>query len=130
MYFYVKKSLNIYIGVHYSTAGSWFPGLAVNNAYTQVQQKIAIANIVGQEQADKYVTSHQFLSRGHLAAKSDYVFATGQRATFWFINAAPQWQPFNGGNWNWLEQVNLHITFLKNIFTYDVCIGTNIRKQI
>ncbi|KAF9824241.1 hypothetical protein SFRURICE_019921 [Spodoptera frugiperda] len=54
--------------------------------------------------ANQYITNHQFMSRGHLAAKSDYVFATGQRATFYFINAAPQWQPFNAGNWNSLEQ--------------------------
>ncbi|VVC91601.1 uncharacterized protein LOC126970643 [Leptidea sinapis] len=85
-------------------AGSHFPGVAVNNLYTQVSQKQAIARVVGNALADRYVTSHQFLARGHLVAKSDKVFATGQRATFWFINAAPQWQPFNAGNWNWLEQ--------------------------
>ncbi|CAH2062851.1 unnamed protein product, partial [Iphiclides podalirius] len=84
--------------------GSFFPGVDVNNRYTQVQQKISIARYVGNALADRYVTSHQFLARGHLAAKSDFVFATGQRATFYFINCAPQWQPFNAGNWNWLEQ--------------------------
>lgn len=73
--------------------------------YTQVEQRRTIAQFVGQTLADRYVTSHQFLARGHLAAKSDYVFATGQRASFYFINAAPQWQPFNAGNWNSLEQV-------------------------
>ncbi|KAJ0179395.1 hypothetical protein K1T71_005107 [Dendrolimus kikuchii] len=85
-------------------AGSFFPGVAVNNAYTQVSQKAMIATFVGNALADRYVTSSQFLARGHLAAKTDFVFATGQRATFYFINAAPQWQPFNAGNWNWLEQ--------------------------
>ncbi|CAG5055954.1 unnamed protein product [Parnassius apollo] len=85
-------------------AGSFFPSVGINNRYTQVEQKISIANYVGAELADKYVTSTQFLSRGHLAAKTDFVFATGQRSTFYFINAAPQWQPFNAGNWNWLEQ--------------------------
>ncbi|XP_075973002.1 salivary endonuclease-like [Anticarsia gemmatalis] len=85
-------------------AGSFFPGVAVNTMYTQAQQKATIAQYVGQALADRYITSHQFMSRGHLAAKSDYVFATGQRATFYFINAAPQWQPFNAGNWNSLEQ--------------------------
>ncbi|XP_013185934.2 uncharacterized protein LOC106131381 [Amyelois transitella] len=85
-------------------AGSFYPGVAVNTLYTQVQQKATIASLVGQELADKYITSTQFLSRGHLAAKTDYIFATGQRATFYFINAAPQFQPFNAGNWNWLEQ--------------------------
>nr|UVJ48449.1 dsRNase1 [Hyphantria cunea] len=83
---------------------SFFPGVSVNNLYTQVQQRQTIAEFVGQELADKYVTSRQFLARGHLAAKTDFVFATGQRATFYFINVAPQWQPFNAGNWNWLEQ--------------------------
>ncbi|CAG9563050.1 unnamed protein product [Danaus chrysippus] len=88
----------------FSTAGGFFPGVNINNVYTQVSQKAAIARLVGNALADKYVTNTQFLARGHLAAKSDYVFATGQRATFFFINAAPQWQPFNAGNWNNLEQ--------------------------
>ncbi|CAH0397505.1 unnamed protein product [Chilo suppressalis] len=85
-------------------AGSFFPGVNINSVYTQVQQKQAIARIVGQAMADRYVTSTQFLARGHLTAKSDFVFATAQRSSFYFINAAPQWQPFNAGNWNWLEQ--------------------------
>lgn len=85
-------------------AGSFFPGVAVNTMYTQVQQKATIASLVGNELADKYVTSTQFLARGHLAAKTDFIYATGQRSSFYFINAAPQWQPFNAGNWNWLEQ--------------------------
>ncbi|XP_049864932.1 uncharacterized protein LOC126366062 [Pectinophora gossypiella] len=85
-------------------AGSFFPGVGINALYTQVQQKAKIAEYVGAELADKYVTSTQFLARGHLTAKSDMIFATGQRSTFYFINAAPQWQPFNAGNWNWLEQ--------------------------
>nr|XP_032512098.1 uncharacterized protein LOC116766366 [Danaus plexippus plexippus] len=85
------------------SAGGFFPGVNINNVYTQASQKTAIARLVGNALADKYVTNNQFLARGHLAAKSDYVFATGQRATFFFINAAPQWQPFNAGNWNNLE---------------------------
>jgi DNA/RNA endonuclease G (NUC1) len=48
-------------------------------------------------------TGDLFLSRGHLTARVDFVFATQQQATFWLTNAAPQWQTFNGGNWNTLE---------------------------
>lgn len=44
-----------------------------------------------------------FLSRGHLAAKSDFLQGAVQAATFRYTNAAPQWQAFNGGNWNALE---------------------------
>lgn len=83
--------------------------MAINTVYTQVAQKAMIATFVGEANADRYVTSSQFLARGHLAAKTDFIFATGQRLTFYFVNAAPQWQPFNAGNWNWLEQVYLKI---------------------
>ncbi|KAH9641968.1 hypothetical protein HF086_011718 [Spodoptera exigua] len=63
-------------------AGSFFPGVAVNTMYTQANQKTVVTRYVGATLADRYITSHQFMARGHLAAKSDYVFATGQRATF------------------------------------------------
>ncbi|CAH2045751.1 unnamed protein product, partial [Iphiclides podalirius] len=86
------------------SAGGFFPGVDINNRYTQVQQKLTIAAYVGNDLAEKYVTNTQFLARGHLAAKTDFIYATGQRATFYFINSAPQWQLFNSGNWNWLEQ--------------------------
>lgn len=81
--------------------------MAINNLYTQNHQRERIAQLTG---IDTYVTTTQFLARGHLAAKSDFVYATGQRASFYFINAAPQWQPFNAGNWNWLEQVNVFLS--------------------
>ncbi|CAH0721640.1 unnamed protein product, partial [Brenthis ino] len=85
-------------------AGAHFPGVAINTVYTQVNQRNVIAGLVGNNMVDNYITTTNFLARGHLAAKSDFVFATGQRATFYFSNAAPQWQPFNAGNWNTLEQ--------------------------
>lgn len=36
-------------------------------------------------------------------AKSDNLHGAAQISTFWHSNAAPQWQTFNGGNWNALE---------------------------
>lgn len=47
-----------------------------------------------------------FLARGHLAARSDFIYIAHQRATYNFLNVAPQWQSFNGGNWAILEEVN------------------------
>ncbi|XP_026326824.1 uncharacterized protein LOC113235359, partial [Hyposmocoma kahamanoa] len=81
--------------------GTFFPGVDINNLYTQTHQRNRIAQLTGR---NTYVNDTQFLSRGHLAARTDFIFATGQEASFWFINAAPQWQPFNAGNWNSLEQ--------------------------
>lgn len=48
--------------------------------------------------------SNFYLSRGHLTANRDFVYDALQRSTFYFINAAPQWQCFNGGNWRNLEE--------------------------
>jgi len=50
-----------------------------------------------------YVIGNYFLSRGHLAANADFVYGSAQRATFWFLNVAPQWQTFNGANWAQIE---------------------------
>ncbi|XP_023247165.1 uncharacterized protein LOC111643477 [Copidosoma floridanum] len=46
----------------------------------------------------------QFLNRGHLAAKADFVYGSQQSATFWLLNTAPQWSNFNAGNWLRIEE--------------------------
>ncbi|XP_059046713.1 uncharacterized protein LOC131842199 [Achroia grisella] len=74
----------------------------VESLFSPRGQKAAVAQLVG-PMIDMYVTKNEFLSRGHLAAKTDFVFAFGERATFHYVNCAPQWTGFNGGNWNTLE---------------------------
>ncbi len=51
--------------------------------------------------ADDYIDydSGLYLARGHLSPASDFVYNSFQDATFYYINAAPQWQNFNAGNW-------------------------------
>lgn len=110
-------------------AGTFYPGVSVNKMYTQVQQKATIANIVGSTLASKYITEIQFLSRGHLAAKTDFIYANGQRASFYFINVAPQWQPFNGGNWNMVEQ-NLRTRIGEAGYNTTIYTGTFLTSQL
>jgi len=47
--------------------------------------------------------SRIYLARGHLAPDSDFQYNVQQHATYFFINVAPQFQAFNGGNWVVLE---------------------------
>lgn len=78
----------------------------VNTLYTRAQQRITINGLLGLEQnSTKYVhaTNDYYLARGHLTAKADFVYGAAHRLTFYFVNVAPQWQTFNGGNWERLE---------------------------
>ncbi|GJQ78069.1 hypothetical protein Trydic_g16000, partial [Trypoxylus dichotomus] len=82
-------------------------GFSIDTLYTRNRQRITINALLGlSETSYQYIaeTSDLFLARGHLAAKADFLYGAQQRATFYFVNAAPQWQTFNGQNWNYLEQ--------------------------
>lgn len=81
-------------------------GLDPTNLYRRATQRITFTTLLGSQQlAEQYIhlTNDYFLSKGHLVAKADFLHGAHQMATFWYINAAPQWQTFNGNNWNSLE---------------------------
>lgn len=66
----------------------YFQGKNVDNLYTRVNQQNVLAGILGSmEQAKKFVpdTTDYFFARGHLAAKSDFIYGTEHRATFWMM---------------------------------------------
>lgn len=78
----------------------YYPGLKVDSLYTQKEQIKTISKIVGSaDLAATYVSNKNFLSRGHLAPNGDFLDWPSQDASFYFMNAAPQWTSFNGGNW-------------------------------
>lgn len=82
-------------------------GTTVDTLYTRNQQRETINALLGlSPSSDKYIaqTGNLFLARGHLAAKADFVYGSQQRLTFYFVNAAPQWQQTNAQNWFFLER--------------------------
>ncbi|XP_030758978.1 uncharacterized protein LOC115884515 [Sitophilus oryzae] len=77
----------------------------VNSYYVRGTQRRTINTLLGLSATDtKYIQDNNyFLSRGHLIARSDYFYAAQQNSTFYFPNALPQWQSFNGFNWDQTE---------------------------
>lgn len=87
--------------ISFSKTG-FYKGKNVNSLYTINQQMKTFSKLLNNSY-EQYFTKKSFLSRGHLSAKSDHIFGSHQRTTFTFINAAPQWQRFNDGTWNTIE---------------------------
>jgi hypothetical protein len=80
--------------------------MSVDNLYTQNTQRQTISGLLGSPQlGNQFIvpSTDYYLARGHLAANTDFVYGSQQRATFHFVNVARQWQTFNAGNWEALE---------------------------
>lgn len=109
--------------------GAFFAGINVDTAYSQAGQNTTVASIVGSyDLAVKYIDvgKSYFFARGHLAPDGDFIDAGSQDATYYYINAAPQWQSFNNGNWKSLEFGVRNLAIDRNVNlktftgTYDI----------
>ncbi|XP_061725478.1 uncharacterized protein LOC133531341 isoform X1 [Cydia pomonella] len=87
------------------TGGDLFPSkVHIEKLYKTQYEKDRFNEILGPNMADKYFSKNQFLTRGHLAPRADFSLAALQRATFHFVNVAPQWMKGNRGDWGALEE--------------------------
>ncbi|XP_023288044.1 uncharacterized protein LOC111673945 [Orussus abietinus] len=87
--------------------GDFYDDHDLDNQYRRASQIDTLSKILNStELGNFYVskTTNYYFSRGHLTAKTDFVYGAAQWTTFWYLNSAPQWQTFNGGNWMMLEQ--------------------------
>jgi DNA/RNA non-specific endonuclease len=105
----------------------FFPGKDINYLQTTNVQRQTLATILGSsDQAYKFIPDppgNYFMSRGHIAAMTDFVYATEQFATFFYINTAPQWQGFNSLNWQSVEDGTRKLAADRGI-TLDTYTGT------
>lgn len=111
------------------TPGDFYPGLNIESLYSNFVQRKTIGRILGSEQiasdiVKPYETSDFYLARGHMVAKADFVLAPLQMSTFYYINVAPQWQTFNGGNWEQIE-IGVRRVVAKRNIEAEVYTGTH-----
>lgn len=59
--------------------------------HLRVHQELATTTINSKKQL--------YLAKGHMSPDADFVTEAEQDATYYYINALPQWQAFNNGNW-------------------------------
>ncbi|GJQ81831.1 hypothetical protein Trydic_g370 [Trypoxylus dichotomus] len=86
------------------TVGAFYTIPNINDIYSKANQTISINTQLSlPPTSTKYVASNRYLARGHLTAKTDFIYGAQQDATFICINAVPQWQTLNAGNWKKLE---------------------------
>lgn len=79
---------------------------SASSYYNQTVQRATINTLLGLDNSStKYIkdSGNNFLSRGHMIARRDGFYEAQQNATYYMQNIAPQWQTFNGFNWNDLE---------------------------
>ncbi|KAJ8921977.1 hypothetical protein NQ315_008614 [Exocentrus adspersus] len=101
-------------------------GVRVNNIYPIATHRVTINRQVGLPDEDfKYVqaSGHYYLAKGHLTARTDFMYNAQQMQTFHYINSAPQWQTFNGYNWYYFER-NLRVYAANNFVDLEVYTGT------
>lgn len=86
-------------------SGELFLGVSPSQAYSPASVQSRLAAVLGSEEKARQLLARTGLSRGHLAPSADFILNTQQHASFFYVNAAPQWQIFNEGNWLSVESV-------------------------
>ncbi|XP_074041018.1 uncharacterized protein [Leptinotarsa decemlineata] len=99
---------------------------SLKHLYVREAEQSTVNKLLGlSENSQKYIHNGDlfFLSKGHLSANGDFVYAAQKNSTFRYINTAPQWQSINGFNWNQVETDTRHYATMHNV-TLRVWTGT------
>uniref|UniRef100_A0A182P7R1 DNA/RNA non-specific endonuclease/pyrophosphatase/phosphodiesterase domain-containing protein n=1 Tax=Anopheles epiroticus TaxID=199890 RepID=A0A182P7R1_9DIPT len=74
-------------------------GKAISHAQINNNRPSFKVGGVSTKQASKFINSSSYLAKGHLTPDGDAVLDSWAGATYFYINAAPEWQIVNAGNW-------------------------------
>lgn len=77
--------------------------VAAPKSYTKASQLKRFDEIFENSTIAEDLLAQTFLARGHSAPDGDFIFVSGQIATYHYINTMPQWQSINNANWKHIE---------------------------
>lgn len=80
-----------------------YPDFSPEQAYRQETVNHTLNEILGSNAAEHITSTTFFIHRGHLAPNADFFYDTIRFSTFYYINAAPQWNTVNRA---WLKLEN------------------------
>ncbi|CAG9574133.1 unnamed protein product [Danaus chrysippus] len=82
----------------------FFGKVKMSKLYHLKNQKTRFKQVLGDGKEEEYLTKNQYLTRGHLSPRADHSLLCSQRASFLYLNTAPQWRRGNAGDWAALEE--------------------------
>lgn len=120
--------------------GSYYHGRNVRQLYSIDHQRKIIRDIIGVGNEDIIkVSENWYFVPSQLAARSEFIYDSQQKTTFYFINTAPQWQSILVGNWrhivygvqNYVSKNSIDVDIYTGTFgVYEIANDQDIRQPI
>ncbi|XP_023326504.1 uncharacterized protein LOC111699940 isoform X2 [Eurytemora carolleeae] len=88
---------------------TWYTSTKLNEQYSKRTQGYTVSKLLGSNIINSVplietgTTGSNYFAKGHLSPDAAFIYNVQQDATYYFMNAAPQFQAFNNGNWKALE---------------------------
>jgi len=111
---------------------TWGTSTKLTSYYSKNSQEETVENLLGhntingQEVIETSSSGTNYFAKGHLSPDAAFMYDVQQDATYYFMNAAPQFQSFNNGNWKALEGStrDLAAKLARDISVYTGTFGT------
>lgn len=91
----------------------------LNKVFTEVAERLMINSVLGLNLTDTtYVVDEKseiYLSRSLIAGNTEFFYPAQQTASFKYVNAAPQWQMVNNGNWEQTRNATINYASQHNV---------------